>query len=558
MAIRVFVTLVTMMGIATPAALAQDLRVYKVAGGGREFDARDGMRATGVYLSPGPVTVRADGSFLVSGSSSGFVWRVDNRGQLRRVIGVRRLVPADGDGGPARSASTSGVSSLATQPDGGTLIAEANGCGVRRIAPDGIVTRVAGVRPVDTLRPCWTYPSPAGELGEGGPATEAHLPAPIGVAATADGGFLIADQALQRILKVDGDGTITTVAGGGSAQPPPSRTPYTGSATDAALQSPSDVAALPSGGFRFVDSSGLHEVGPDGTIQTLLPNPPYGTSGFAVRGLSETGMAFGSTMKGSSPQRRFRVFSPGGGEVAFGVDPGFFAGDGEPLARANMPDLAGVEQLPGGGLLLSSSDAVRAALPTGTQRLAVAIARESIRSLTHRRLALRLTVPAALSIEIYSGRELVRRLTAQRRPGLVFVRVPRGVRTDLYNFRVIADARGGATTSSRLRLIVGPGVPIKAAELEATNIYWTRYARAADQYPYSVVRRCHRFARTRVDCIVGEEDSDPDLYCIYMAAVFRRADGALYTRPYDCPGRRAKFFRRAPRWTGKLEVGAPL
>jgi len=42
MAIRVFVTLVTMMGIATPAALAQDLRVYKVAGGGRGFDARDG------------------------------------------------------------------------------------------------------------------------------------------------------------------------------------------------------------------------------------------------------------------------------------------------------------------------------------------------------------------------------------------------------------------------------------------------------------------------------------------------------------------------------------
>jgi hypothetical protein len=93
MVLRVFVTLVAMMGIATPAALAQDLPVYKVAGGGREFDARDGMRATGVYLTPGPATVRADGSFLVSGFSSGVVWRVDNQGRLRRVIGVRRPVP---------------------------------------------------------------------------------------------------------------------------------------------------------------------------------------------------------------------------------------------------------------------------------------------------------------------------------------------------------------------------------------------------------------------------------------------------------------------------------
>ena len=43
----------------------------------------------------------------------------------------------------------------------------------------------------------------AGFAGDGGAATSAQLNTPVGVAATADGGFLIADTDNERVRKVD-------------------------------------------------------------------------------------------------------------------------------------------------------------------------------------------------------------------------------------------------------------------------------------------------------------------------------------------------------------------
>src|SRR2546428_2591035 len=53
----------------------------------------------------------------------------------------------------------------------------------------------------------------SGSTGESGPATAAKLKSPNGVAATADGGYLIADTSNQAIRRVSPAGTITTVAG---------------------------------------------------------------------------------------------------------------------------------------------------------------------------------------------------------------------------------------------------------------------------------------------------------------------------------------------------------
>ena len=122
-------------------------------------------------------------------------------------------------------------------PDGGFLIADTGNRVVRRVAPDGTISTVAG-NGVD------------GSDGDGGPATAARLGDPDDVAPTPGGGFLIADYKHHVVRRVAPDGTISTVVGdpsqGGS-------TGDGGPAADALLDTPTDVEVLPDGGFLIAD-----------------------------------------------------------------------------------------------------------------------------------------------------------------------------------------------------------------------------------------------------------------------------------------------------------------
>ena len=106
----------------------------------------------------------------------------------------------------------------------------------------GVITRVAGT---GTL----------GSTGDDGPATHAQLIGPAGVAVTADGGFLIADSGNDEVRAVSAAGVITRVAGTGT----PGNTGDDGPATDAQLDGPTGVAVTADGGFLIADF-GNHEV----------------------------------------------------------------------------------------------------------------------------------------------------------------------------------------------------------------------------------------------------------------------------------------------------------
>jgi serine/threonine-protein kinase len=73
---------------------------------------------------------------------------------------------------------------------------------VRRLAPDGSVTTVAGGQPFN-----------AADNGDGGLATAANLGNPQGLSLGADGSLYLSDT--DRVRRVGPDGRITTVAGGG-------------------------------------------------------------------------------------------------------------------------------------------------------------------------------------------------------------------------------------------------------------------------------------------------------------------------------------------------------
>ena len=109
-----------------------------------------------------------------------------------------------GDGGPAISAALSNMPyAVAVDGLGNLYIADTyNNC-IRRVDGTGIITTVAGVCQV------------SGYSGDGGPATEAHLSRPSGVAIDSARNLYIADTGNNRIRKVTPDGIITTIAGDG-------------------------------------------------------------------------------------------------------------------------------------------------------------------------------------------------------------------------------------------------------------------------------------------------------------------------------------------------------
>jgi hypothetical protein len=98
-----------------------------------------------------------------------------------------------GDDGPATDAQLLGPVDVAVTADGGFLIADADNSVVRRVSSAGVITRVAGTG------------SP-GSGGDDGPATNAQLRNPAGVAVTADDGFLIADAANHEVRRVSPTG----------------------------------------------------------------------------------------------------------------------------------------------------------------------------------------------------------------------------------------------------------------------------------------------------------------------------------------------------------------
>jgi len=91
-------------------------------------------------------------------------------------------------------------------PEGRLYFADAGNSIIRRIDPDGMVHRVAGLAPVDRV-------PQRGYSGDGGPATEALLNNPVDLALAEDGTLYFTDVYNHCVRAIDPAGIISTVAG---------------------------------------------------------------------------------------------------------------------------------------------------------------------------------------------------------------------------------------------------------------------------------------------------------------------------------------------------------
>jgi YD repeat-containing protein len=156
-------------------------------------------------------------------------------GDITTVGGIRWGY--SGNGGGPRAPQLNYPFSIARSAQGDTYFADVESHVVRKISAPGVTSTVAGDGAgYDSFGDSW---APPGYSGDGGPATEAKLRDPFGVALDSQGNLYIADNGNNAIRRVDaGTGVIATIAGTGTYG-------YTGNggpATEATLGSPVSVA----------------------------------------------------------------------------------------------------------------------------------------------------------------------------------------------------------------------------------------------------------------------------------------------------------------------------
>ncbi len=228
----------------------------------------DGGAATNASLMPQDMAVDGSGNLFIADGRNNRIRKIGANGIITTVAGGGNN--GLGDGGAATNAELSAPTGVAVDTVGNLFIVDKGNFRLRKVDTNGSITTVAGN-------------GDYGYFGDGGPATNASLNYPEGVAVDATGNLFIADVGNQRIRKVDTHGIITTVAGNGAYG-------YSGDggrATNASLNYPERVAVDARGNLFIADyvNNRIRQVGTNGIITTVAGN---GTNGYSGDGGSAT------------------------------------------------------------------------------------------------------------------------------------------------------------------------------------------------------------------------------------------------------------------------------
>jgi uncharacterized protein (TIGR03437 family) len=171
-------------------------RVYKVsngvtatvAGNGTQgFSGDNGPATSAQFYGPAAVAVDASGNIYVADSYNQRIRKVSN-GVITTVAG-NGIQGFDGDNGPATSAQLNVPEGLAVDSAGNLYIADTGNNRIRKVS-NGVITTVAGTGP---------FAPSAGFSGDNGPATNAQLGWPHGLAVDSAGNVYVADAINNRI-----------------------------------------------------------------------------------------------------------------------------------------------------------------------------------------------------------------------------------------------------------------------------------------------------------------------------------------------------------------------
>jgi GT2 family glycosyltransferase len=234
----VFVAMILALGAG--AVILREATLAEVVVG-----ARPGPNMSAWLDTPGGIAIDRNGDLYIADSNNDVIVRAypdrPNPRDLPVVVGIKRRTGFSGDDGVAVKAQLDTPDGVCIAPDGDLVVADSHNDRIRRIdRPTHIITTIAG----------------SGENGYDGdeqPATDAGLNTPSAVACASNGDIYIADTLNYRIRVIDAKtGLIHTVAGDGTPGDG-QNIGDGGPALNAHLNMPADVQIAPNGDIYIAD-----------------------------------------------------------------------------------------------------------------------------------------------------------------------------------------------------------------------------------------------------------------------------------------------------------------
>lgn len=272
-------------------------QVSTIAGGISGF--ANGLGSAAQFSAPFGLVVRPNGNLLVADNDNEMIREVTPEGSVTTFAGTG---DAGGVNGPRLTAEFSGPQCLALDPNGDLYVTEYSSR-IRKFTPQGEVTLWAGngtdgyqdgplgssmfdspygivVAPDYTVFVADWYNHCIRQISNGvvttlagkgknsgfvdGRGAAARFNKPIGLALDTEGNLIVVEAENHALRKVTRDGTVTTIAGGGSAGY------YDGNGREALFSKPSAVA-VDANGYMYVADMNNHVirlVTPQGAVST--------------------------------------------------------------------------------------------------------------------------------------------------------------------------------------------------------------------------------------------------------------------------------------------------